>query len=269
VIQMTGIIGIVNIADVLLSCLRIKIVERCANRYDNRLSTFYLVALCVVLNLAACSRGPTEEQQRWALATTGVLTESNQERHDILGGEERSQDGATKQRQLLSEWWGIDSREDLMFVLEWIEQVGHRKRFAEMGQYLRTLNEDEYNTMLRELAAEDSSSWEAVVNYWFSLGRKSLVGWDFCRYIHLCRKGYYLGYLSEHEAWNLIMPKARLLQETFDSWKDLGENYLVGRAFWSLDRTRTSGWYFYEAYKKLLEDPSSPWNTIPWELELE
>jgi hypothetical protein len=237
-------------------------------RFGDLLSFYAVIALCCLIVSSRCNRGPGEEQKRWALATTAVLAESNQERHDILGGEERTEEGMARQKQLLSEWWGIDSREDLMFVLEWIEQVGHRKRFEEMGQYVKTLNEDEYKAMLSDLSAEDSSSWEAVVNYWFSLGEKSLVGWDFCRYIYLCRKGYYLGYLNEGEAWYLIMPKARLLQQAFDSWKDLGENYLIGRAFWSLERTRTSGWYFYEAYKRLLEEPDSPWNMIPWGLDL-
>jgi hypothetical protein len=218
--------------------------------------------------LVFCNCGPSKEQKRWSLATTGVLTEFNRERHDILGGEEQSEEGVIRQKKLLSDWWGVDCREDLFFVLDWLEQVGHRKRFEEMGQYMKKLSEADFRAMLSGLVQEDSSSWETVLRYWFWLGRKSILGWDFCRYIHLCRKGYYLGYLSENEAWRMIMPKARVLQETFDSWKDLGENYLVGREFWSLERTKESGRYFHQAFKKLLEDPDSPWNTIPWDLNL-
>jgi hypothetical protein len=64
------------------------------------------------------------------------------------------------------------------------------------------------------------------------------------------------------------MPKARLLQQTFESWKDLGENYLIGREFWSLERTKASGWYFQQAFKELLQNPESPWYTLSWELNL-
>jgi hypothetical protein len=227
-----------------------------------------LIRAFLLLTILICSCGPTEEQKRWALATTAVLTEYNQERHDILGCGERNEEGIKRQKQILSDWWGVDCREDLFFVLDWLEQVGHRKRFEEMGQYLKTLQEDDFRSMLGELAEEDSSSWETVLRCWFWLGKKSLFGWDFCRYIHLCRKGYYLGYLSKKEAWDLIMPKARLLQETFDSWKDLGENYLIGREFWSLLRTRNSGSYFHQAFETLLKDPDSPWNSIPWDLDL-
>lgn len=233
-----------------------------------RLSTV-LVRVSFLLTILVCSCGPTEEQKHWALATTAVLTAFNQERHDILGCDQQSEEGITREKQILSDWWGVDCREDLFFVLDWLEQVGHRKRFEEMGQYMKTLQEEEFRSMQDALVEEDSSSWETVLKYWFWLGEKSLVGWDFCRYIHLCRKGYYLGYLSEHEAWRLIMPKARLLQETFDSWKDLGENYLIGREFWSLERTKASGWYFYQAFQRLLDDPQSPWNTIVWDLDLD
>jgi hypothetical protein len=228
-----------------------------------------LVRISFLLIAVICNCGPTQEQKHWALATTAVLTEFNQERHDILGCGEPSEEGAITQKQILSDWWGVDCRDDLFFVLDWLEQVGHRKRFEKMGQYMMTLQEEEFRSMQGALVEEDSSSWEIVLKYWFWLGEKSLIGWDFCRYIHLCRKGYYLGYLNEHEAWRLIMPKARLLQETFDSWKDLGENYLIGREFWSLERTKASGWYFYQAFENLLEDPQSPWNTIAWELDLE
>ena len=48
--------------------------------------------------------------------------------------------------------------------------------------------------------------------------RNSLVGWDYCRYIMLCRCGYQVGFLSEDEAWGRIMPMARAIQAAFPSW---------------------------------------------------
>lgn len=229
---------------------------------------YALIGLCLVLILATCDRGPGEQQRLWALATTGILTEYNRERHDILEGVERTKGNITKHKILLNYWWGIDSREDLLFLLEWLEQIGHRKRFAEMGQYMNTLTKEEFNRMLRGLNKEDRSSWEIVLNHWATLGKKSLIGWDYCRYVHLCRRGYLLGYLNKTETWNLIMPKARLLQSTFDSWRDLGENYIIGREFWSFERTEASGEFFHEAYERMMSDQTSPWNTIPWDLAL-
>ena len=235
-----------------------------AKPISNRRLLLYLMCVCT-----ACTQGPKDDQKFWALATTGVLTEYNHERHDILEGVERTEDNIAKHANLLEYWWGIDSRDGLFFMLDWLEQIGHRKRFDEMGQYMNTLNDEEFNEMIRKLPAEDRSSWRIVQEYWSHLGGKSLSGWDFCRYIHLCRRGYLLGYLNEREAWDLIMPKARQLQVVFDSWADLGENYLVGREFWSLERTEASGDFFRQSYEKLIEDPESPWNSIPWNLVLE
>ena len=228
-------------------------------------------SLLLGLSLLAvgCGKGVRDEQQRWALAATAVLTEYNGERHDILEGVERTPENIARHKMLLNYWWGIDSREHLFFLLEWVEQIGHRKRFDEMGQYMNTLSDDAFMALLKSVNQEDRSSWEIVFQYWARLGAKSLVGWDFCRYIHLCRRGYLLGYLSEQEAWALIMPKARLLQQTFDSWWDLGENYLIGREFWSFERTEASGELFARAFERLLKDEASPWNTIPWDLDLQ
>ena len=227
-----------------------------------------MTAFCIFILWGGCSRHSGDEQRLWALATTSILTEYNNERHDILEGVERTEENIKKHKMLLNYWWGIDSRDDLLFMLHWLEQIGHRKRFNEMSLYMRTLSDHEFIAMLKGLNKEDRNSWEVVFKEWSRLGPKSLVGWDFCRYIHLCRRGYLLGYLGEKEAWDLIMPKARLLQETFDSWWDLGENYLIGREFWSFERTEASGEFFSRAFEQLLKDEESPWHKIPWGLDL-
>ncbi|MBE0432814.1 DUF1266 domain-containing protein [candidate division WOR-3 bacterium] len=238
-------------------------------RYGCRASRIVFWPLCLGLVAIACRSGPGDEQKRWALAATALLTEYNQESHDVLEGVVRTQENIARHKMLLNYWWGIDSREHLLFLLEWVEQIGHRKRFDEMGRYMNTLSDHQFIEMLKSVNKEDRSSWETVFKYWSRLGAKSLIGWDFCRYIHLCRRGYLLGYLSEKEAWDLIMPKAQLLQRTFDSWWDLGENYLIGREFWSFERTEASGEFFSRAFEKLLKDQISPWNTIPWRLDLQ
>ncbi|MRR34633.1 DUF1266 domain-containing protein [bacterium] len=65
-----------------------------------------------------------------------------------------------------------------------------------------------------------------------------------------------------------IMPAAAMLQRTFVSWKDLGENYLVGRQFWSYGQTQRDGQLYQNVYRQLLSKSSSPWILIPWNLDL-
>ena len=104
--------------------------------------------------------------------------------------------------------------------------------------------------------------------YYTALGKKSITAWDCSRYISLCGWGYVVGYLSEDEAWERVMPAARMLQQTFDSWEDLGNNYIIGRQFWSADYTAQQGDSFSEVLDTLSTSPGSPWRTIPWDLDL-
>ena len=62
--------------------------------------------------------------------------------------------------------------------------------------------------------------------------------------------------------------RGAIIQSTFSSWQDLGENYLIGREFWSYAKTLENGNLMWAAYDRLLANPESPWNRIPWDLNL-
>jgi hypothetical protein len=212
----------------------------------------------------------TEDQKAWALALTGVLSEKNGARHDILGGEESTPKNIRDQKLVLEEWWGIQSRKDLLESLQWIDQGGHRTQFERLGAAVARMMEEKYNEHL--LKAQNnpqfSQQLRTVRKHYDRLGRKSILGWDYARFISLCRWGYLVIYLNENEAWNCIRPAARLLGKTFESWKDLGENYLIGREFWSYDETMRTGELYRVAYRNLLTHPDSPWNRLPWDVNL-
>ena len=203
----------------------------------------------------------TVQQKGWALATSAMLTERNEQRHDLLGGSEATAAEVTHWKGTLREWWGVRNRNDLLRTLVSLEMAGHRRRFEKMGATLPSegnpANDPEH---ARQIAL--------VRSHYARLGKKSLLGWDYARFVSLCRWGYLVGYLNEDEAWQWIMPKARELQKTFDSWEDLGENYLIGREFWSLEETATHGWRYRAAYQRLLSNPESPWVRFPWTLDL-
>ncbi len=219
----------------------------------------------------ACYREPSVEQKAWALATTAVLFETNGDRHDILGGREKTPENMNVWKNSLIEWWGIRNRQDLYGMLRWLDMSGHRRSFDKMSKIMTTFKtEAAFDSMVASLMDEErKNQWKVIRWYWYQNGEKSILAWDYGRYIALCRWGYLVGYLDEKEAWALIMPIARLLQKKFKSWDDLGENYLTGRHFWSLKHFNDTGWYYFQAKKKLLEDPKSPWRTIPWDLPLD
>src|SRR6266849_4791686 len=178
--------------------------------------------------------------------------------------------GCDRKQQLLREWWGVTDRETLLTALGWIDEEGHRREFDRVARYVATLNPEEFGKVRDSLKdnARARQEFEVALAHHARLGDRSLVGWDYSRYITLCRWGYLVGYLTEDEAWDRIMPAARRIQATFDSWKDLGENYLIGREVWSQEETERNGLLYRQVYQHLLDDPASPWNRCVWDLDL-
>ena len=229
-----------------------------------------LLVGAMLLSLWKGLAGTCRSPKTWALATTALLTERNQERHDLLGGMERTDANVSAKQQLLREWWGVTDKASLLATLRWIDGEGHRERFENVARYVATLSPEELGKVRDTLKdnAQARQELEVVLAHHAKLGEKSLLGWDYSRYVTLCRWGYLVGYLTEDEAWDLIMPGARKLQTTFDSWKDLGENYLIGREFWSQAETERNGLLYQQVYQRLLDDPASPWNQCAWDLNL-
>lgn len=213
---------------------------------------------------------PTAKQKMWALAATALLNEVNKKNHTTLAGMELTPGNINRQQQLLQAWWGIHDRQDLLEKLAWVQLSGHRVGFEKLGRAVTMMNDQEYQTLLQE-SSEDIEAYNAITiakAYYEKLGTDSLIAWDYCRYISLCRWGYAVGYLSEKEAWAKIMPAARILQSTYTSWPELGENFIIGHKYWSYAETQESLPRFQQALATLTTSTQSPWKTIPWTTSL-
>ncbi|MDP8248671.1 MAG: DUF1266 domain-containing protein [Candidatus Tritonobacter lacicola] len=216
-------------------------------------------------------RAPLAREQAWALAASALLAERNDERHDLLGGRERIAKDMEMWRAGLVKGWNVGDHEDLLATLRLLEEEGDRKEFTELGAHVTSLSKRKYKKFLKK-ARRDAELYNRIQlakEHHDKLGEKSLAGWDYCRYISLCRWGYLAGYFTEEEAWARIIPAASKLQGRFDSWEDLGANYLIGREFWSHEDTVKNGLLYRAAYRRLLDNPGSPWNVYLWDMEME
>ena len=215
---------------------------------------------------------PSPSPWAWALAASALLTASNNQRHDTLsGGAELTAEAAARSSRLLSSAWGVNSRQDLYRTLRNLNAYGHRKSFDECRRAVASLTPAQVQTLIARMPDPTlaASQIKIAQTYGPRFGKKSLAGFDYCRYISLCRWGYAAGYLTEQEAWNEILMTASVLQRTFDSWADMGDNYLVGRWFWSLKQFNQDGQRMQLLYTDLLRNPASPWNKNPWTLPLD
>jgi len=234
-----------------------------------RLTTVALVILLLAPTRAVFAAEALSPQRAWALAASALLTERNGELHDHLAGSHLSAKAAEDARRLLREWWDVTDRATLLDSLAWIQNTGHREKFARTGKHLAALRPAERRAIETERRNDvDYNQMLGVVELHYArLGPKSLIGWDFSRYISVCRWGYAAGYLTESEAWTRIIPAARIIRHTFGSWRELGENYLIGRQFWSPEEHVRTGHRYRQAFDRLLADRNSPWNRVPWKVD--
>ncbi len=213
---------------------------------------------------------PTGSPHAWALATTAITFEYNGDRSPTLTG--IAVTAAVRQRELtlLSKWWDVNSREDLLKTLKWLQYQGHRQEFQTLGRQVEALTDDAFTKLRTQLQSdgEQLNRLDSVRRNYPKLGSKGILAWDLIRYIALCRWGYAVGYLSEAEAWDHIMPAALQLQQTFTSWQDLEDDFLIGREYWSNGQANPTSLQFQIIYDQLLVDTNSPWNTLPWATDL-
>jgi hypothetical protein len=211
------------------------------------------------------------DAQGWALACAAMMMEKNHIRHDTLATGTITPELTTNTRNILGNWWGVRTRIELLETLERIDiHGGNRKSFEEKGRTVSDMSEEQFEEALENCGNDRGKrqELETARKYYKQLGDKSIIGWDYTRYVALCRWGYTAEFLTEEEAWDRIMPVAKKLQKTFDSWDDFGNNYLIGRQFWSYKQTRESGGDFKKAYHRLTTSAHSPWKKYPWDMDL-
>jgi Protein of unknown function (DUF1266) len=213
-----------------------------------------------------CANSP----HAWALATTAIIFEINRQHHDLLAGMEVTPDGVEVGKRVLSQWWDVKGRGNLLRTLKWLQFEDHPTEFEELERRVNALTEREFISI--EAAADSNpqvaNQLDIVRKHHRALGQKGILAWDLVRYISLCRWGYLAGYFSDTKAWHLIMPAALRLQQTFASWQDLQSDYLTGREFWLVEQSENNGARYRGIYERFVQDSSSPWGLNPWAMDL-
>jgi len=92
-----------------------------------------------------------------------------------------------------------------------------------------------------------------------------LLAWDLARAAMTARHARLAECVSESEAWAYLLTIAVKAQGAFESWRDFGERYRRGRIRWS-NATHDD---FDDILAFLVDDPRSPWQSLPWRLRLD
>lgn len=205
----------------------------------------------------------------WALAVNGILFNVHQNPLGKLDDHPQAAFPKDNYRDVLTSSWGINNTEDLMEQLESLSVGGgHRKGYQRWVSKIQDcVSEEDYDKLL-ESNKSNQAAIKIVKNSYQSLGDKGILAWDYCRYIALCRWGYLAEYLDEEGVLELIMPIARMMQKTFASWDEIGENYMLGREFWDPEMGEETFNQFMKEFNRLKYQKNSFWLHLPFDLDL-
>jgi len=224
--------------------------------------------------MAACvSSSPkkTEAQHARALAFAAIIARINHEPFEVLADVPITDELKKSTQKLLSDWWQVNSRIQLLDTLQWQENGGHRKILWEKCNTLRSVPIEKLpDELVRGVKDKDEFNRNLVAALSLRAPKRKVLditAWDYGRYISLCRWGYVSGYISEQEAWEHIMPVARFLQASYSSWDEYADDYLRGREFWSLNQTIQAGTLNRETVKSLLV-ADGLWHKTAWDAPL-
>jgi len=192
--------------------------------------------------------------------------------------------------KMLSEWWGINSREEAVHAAEYLSVAEGRTLMADpvykelilrkgldQGSQKEAL---EYLVGLSDYQIEELGLWhvpvpqiiaglnsyqvarEVLLDLGYTeteLSRlNSTAAWDYGRTGPIVRYGIKAGYLEEGEAWDLMRTAADNATRTYRSWREYLAGYVIGRAVGGGDNSTD----IYAALRYLLHSESSPFTQV-------
>jgi len=226
------------------------------------------------------SKAKENSPNMWSMAALALLYRVQNRKLYVLGGAQLSNSSMKYARKRLKKEWDIQDQEDFDEVQDWLITEGHRTEFLELihrimnssqsdiQDYIAEVNRGEHAMSTKTEMAEERARVEMIEEEGSKLKNQGFMAWDQLRYMENCGLGYLAGYLDEETAWENLNSVAKALQSRYNSWKDMGEAYLMGREFWSAIDYRKKGRLYEKTLNRLLSDKRSPWNQIKWDMPL-
>lgn len=249
----------------------------------NREVSILLAGVLFLSALTGCGAGkglpPASPTVKWINATYASLTASNGGNINLVGGYERSALNVKIVQGGLESSWSVTDRTTAEETMEWILGEGHRSSFAEELGYweeagFMDLSREEVMAVLQEDAeyTEEYAAFMLVmIDAYKEYGATAIDAWDYCRALQLL--GWYAvaGYYTEEEALDQSLEIAKMIQETYGSWDELMESYLLGYHYWAEDDAsdpQSNSAARRRVYEDLKAGKNNPY-AIAWDTPLE
>jgi LSD1 subclass zinc finger protein len=193
-----------------------------------------------------------QPQRLWGLALAGVLTEMNSAHHDELGMWGLNEHTRPWCTNVLRDSYGVGDEQAFNEMVHWLATEGHT---AEARATISTLGPSPIQDQPKQAIARSERA---------RIQEVGLLAWDVGRLVAVVGWGFWAGFIEEDAAWKTILGSAVRVQRAYDSWRAYGEAYMFGRFYWSGGQTHEGS---QAAYQRLLGNPASPWNRLPWKLD--
>ena len=209
--------------------------------------------------------------EKFEIMLSGILSYINGHDNDTLDVEEHSEFFHERINYILTEFWGIENKDDVYNTVAWLLNEGHT------DEYLGYANADTVDELIDEDMDEEEieiakNGFEFTKYFKDKLPENIILGWDYGRAAAIVRWSYFMNYISEEEAWEILDKIAGVMIGAFNSWKEFGISYIVGGLFWTYrkDPSETYSRYYetVEALEGLLtetgEEEDREWLRNPW-----
>ena len=169
--------------------------------------------------------------ERFCIALSGIISTVNDHKLDELDVEERVPLFVQQITSLIRNSWGISGREDLIETLLYLSRAGYRARFA---AYAEAASPEELfgNDMAQEDREGIVRGHAFVQHFKDKYGADFLLGWDIGRAAMITRWGYFVGWLTQAEAEQLLSDMGQVAANGLSGWREFARSYLFGGAFW-------------------------------------
>ena len=206
--------------------------------------------------------------ERFCIALSGIISTVNDHKLDELDVEERVPLFVQQITSLIRNSWGISGREDLIETLLYLSRAGYRARFAAYAE--AAAPEELFGNDMAQEDREGIVRGHAFVQHFKDkYGADFLLGWDIGRAAMITRWGYFVGWLTQAEAEQLLSDMGQVAANGLSGWREFARSYLFGGAFWKEVCAAYDGKSYLDtltdAVRKLLSDgPEGAWTHTPW-----
>lgn len=212
----------------------------------------------------------TEQVKWWCLALGAVFQKRDGWSHETLGPRDIAREDKDHYRTALADSWQIENRDQLHSQLDWLYNQGQQASYMETRNEIACMKRSRVEALASEIAEGDKEQLRlfVVLRYQHALGVGGVLGFDASRAFWVCKLSYLLGIMTEQEAYAYLHKFAQRVQPKFNDWYQYSLSYMIGREFWQPSTSTDNLNMLMKDAKGLAIDPSSPWQKIPWNLDL-